>query len=1611
MILQSIRVLLIEDNPVEQRLIQESLAEIDHGSILLTSADRLGSGIELLRQNSFDILLLDLNLPDSMGLETVCAALEHAADLPIVAMSALGDRETAVQAVALGAQDYLVKGEFDPPLLERTLRYAIERQRLRAVLDNQEAKMRQIIARHADGMVVVDGNGRIRFANPAAAGMLGKRLGELNGSPFPVAPLPDDETEVKAEVAPGVFLSLAIHPSLIEWEGQSARLITFRNSDEHKWREMQERYAFIVDTSEDWMSLVNRDYTYAAVNRAHCTALYRAQEEILGKKVGEIWGEEIFQRNIQPYLDRCFAGEAVGYLAWLELPDSRKRYFDIGCYPYQDSTGEVVQVAVVSRDITDREQILSALMDSEERFRRLSQATFEGLLITRDGVILDGNEQFAEMVGCSITELMGRSALDFVAPAFRWLVHLKIRTNFEGIYEFPVLRSDGSTFPAEVNARMMPYRGEIVRVTSVRDIRDRKKAEARIRRAEQALKTLSAMNQAITRATNEQDLLEEACRIAVVVGGYRLAWVGYRLDDEERRIQPVGWAGHSDGYMETLHVTWGDDVWGQGPTGQSVRSGQPVVVQEIADDPRMQPWREAALSRGYYSSVSLPLIIDDRVIGALALYTDEANVLDQQEIELLEEIAVDLAFGIKYLRVRAARRKGQEELRQSEVKFHHLFTYANDPILIVDPETHCLIDVNENAVLLLGYERSELLGMDIRQIDSPGSSADFARLNRQMEKKGSIVFEHWYRRKDGHDIPVEVSSRAIDYGQGTVHLSFVRDISERKEAEAASVRAAARTEALLRTANRLNSRLELNAVLSAVCEETANALGVSAASINLYDRPSKTLRYAASFGIPPTYGVHFQPVPLEIFTERNKNTDALLIQSADIHNHPALVNSRLFTAMGIRTLLEMVLMRDEELLGGLQIFGIGVEHSFSADDIAFLEGLCAQAAQAISNSRLLEESRRQVIYQEALNQIINTAAGAASPQELFTGILQQVVELFSMEIAAIGIDKHWVSLGLPREAEEELLIVLERFEMEFTQPQRFIDTLTVDVTHPLYPLTSAMARHGIRSFIAVPIFTTDHRPGLLGLASPAPHFWSEADTLLIEAVGRQVGTTMDRLDLYTRNLAQATQIRRIVEIVPEGLVVLDAKQRIQMANRAAQAFLQDLTGHEIRLHTVLSRLGERSIAEMLTSMEQPVVWHEIEVSTSKRTYEAAIQPLQNEESPGWVMMLRDVTEMRERQRSQQLQERLAAVGELAAGIAHDFNNIMGAIVLFAQMLAQNPNLTSRQREGVEMIRAQAHHATSLIHQILDFSRRSVMERGPLDLLPFTKEILRLLERTLPETISLRLEHEQNRFIVNGDPTRLQQVLLNLAVNARDAMPDGGELTLRFDVVRINEQERPPLPDMKPGEWVSIVITDTGTGIEPELLPHLFEPFFTTKEAGKGTGLGLAQVYGIIAQHDGFIRVDSQVGAGTTFSIYLPLLEPTAPGAADDKPTVMSLGGAETILLVEDNAATAQAVLISLESLGYRVLLAADGVEALSVYQGNPAGIDLVLSDMVMPRMGGLDLYKRLSDLNPRLKMIIMTGYPLADDDKTLLEKRLVEWILKPFEIEALNAKLRQLFQA
>jgi two-component system cell cycle sensor histidine kinase/response regulator CckA len=382
-------------------------------------------------------------------------------------------------------------------------------------------------------------------------------------------------------------------------------------------------------------------------------------------------------------------------------------------------------------------------------------------------------------------------------------------------------------------------------------------------------------------------------------------------------------------------------------------------------------------------------------------------------------------------------------------------------------------------------------------------------------------------------------------------------------------------------------------------------------------------------------------------------------------------------------------------------------------------------------------------------------------------------------------------------------------------------------------------------------------------------------------------------------------------------------------------------------------------------------------------------------------------ELKETQERMMHQERLAAVGQLAAGIAHDFRNLLTTIILYTNMALGRPALPPELTQDLETVIDEAQKAADLVQQILDFSSRAMIERRPLNLASLTDGVLDVLRRTIPENVRLSLEGT-GTYVVKADPKRIEQVLMNLATNARDAMPGSGEL--RFELSRVKGAVEDTLSLGGAGtaerEWVCLAISDTGTGMTEEVQAHLFEPFFTTKGVDKGTGLGLAQVYGIVRQHEGHIGVETELGRGTTFRVYLPAYEGEVEETEAKEPSDPPQGQGETILLVEDNEALREVGRSSLESLDYRVLTAENGHEALAIYEAE-GGADLVVTDVVMPEMGGAELMRALTRSDPNLKAVGITGYAVKDIAEELRAAGFLDVIHKPFGVEDLARVIRR----
>jgi PAS domain S-box-containing protein len=391
-----------------------------------------------------------------------------------------------------------------------------------------------------------------------------------------------------------------------------------------------------------------------------------------------------------------------------------------------------------------------------------------------------------------------------------------------------------------------------------------------------------------------------------------------------------------------------------------------------------------------------------------------------------------------------------------------------------------------------------------------------------------------------------------------------------------------------------------------------------------------------------------------------------------------------------------------------------------------------------------------------------------------------------------------------------------------------------------------------------------------------------------------------------------------------------------------------------------------------------------------------------------VGVVQDITERRHLEERLRQAQKMEAVGQLAGGVAHDFNNILTATLLQLNLLQENPNLDLEAREALRELERGAQRAADLTRQLLLFGRRSAMQFQPLDLNDLLTDLQKMLRRLLGEHILLEFVSESGLPRISADASMIQQVVVNLCVNARDAMPAGGRLSVRTAGVDLDADQVQDRPGARPGLFVCLSVADTGAGMDDATLQHIFEPFFTTKEVGKGTGLGLATVHGIIQQHEGWLEVQSAVDQGTTFRVFLPAYVAPAATASAVVPQPEVVGGHETVLLVEDDAAVRTMIAMFLRRWGYKVLEATTGQEAMSLWQQEGATIDLLYTDVVMPGgLSGTQLTEQLRAQKPNLKVILSSGYSadLAQKDPGLAPN--VVFVPKPCSAADLALTVRR----
>lgn len=667
-------------------------------------------------------------------------------------------------------------------------------------------------------------------------------------------------------------------------------------------------------------------------------------------------------------------------------------------------------------------------------------------------------------------------------------------------------------------------------------------------------------------------------------------------------------------------------------------------------------------------------------------------------------------------------------------------------------------------------------------------------------------------------------------------------------------------------------------------------------------------------------------------------------------------------------------------------------------------------AKAVNDSfgRLLKKTEQcQLLHNLAVS--INENM---STDEVLKVVLDKAAELIKSELVAIALYDHrgrfkkLLTRGVPPELEGRLPEGkgLLRVMQQSRRPLRIEDV----AGHPAFSGTFPAGHPLVRNLLGYPILSDEGSPiGALYFGNK-PGGFTEEDEVMLQAVSADAAIALNKAD----RLIQLKRFREVVDSAFDVIIITDAEGRIVYANPA----FESVTGYDrkeiLGKATSILKSGHHDDAfyrHLWETVAAGSVWKGEFINRKKdgSLYHssAVIFPIHTEEGVSYVSIQRDITQEKKLYEQLLRAQKMEAIGTLAGGIAHDFNNLLAAILGYSEILLSSCKPGDPTYKPTTIIKTAAERGADLAKKILTITRKEKLEARPVNLNEVVRTAEELLKRSMPKNIEIVLNLKEDMPLIKADPTQLQQVVMNLAVNARDAMPEGGRLVIETAIVGSENGAANGLPVAK-GGFVKLSVSDTGVGMDVDTQRKIFDPFFTTKESGKGTGLGLYIVHAVVSNHSGYINLYSEPGKGTRFNIYLPF---TKAMEKEEHEEPADYRGTETILVIDDEEHIRELCRDLLEPMGYTVLLAASGQEGLNIFRMSHDSIDLVMLDMIMPKMGGSEVFQALRTIRPDVKVILCSGYShngFAGID-TLVRSGAAGFVQKPFTRQTILNVIRK----
>jgi len=1009
------------------------------------------------------------------------------------------------------------------------------------------------------------------------------------------------------------------------------------------------------------------------------------------------------------------------------------------------------------------------------------------------------------------------------------------------------------------------------------------------------------------------------------------------------------------------------------PCGVAAHRRELLVISDILADHQWGRHRETAVSHGVRACWAAPILSGRGVLlGILASFYAEVHQPAPAELQVAES-ASQLA------RIAIERQIHQKALRDAEEQYRAMAELAMPAIFRTTPEG-AYLSMNRACARLFGYSSPEEMIESVRDIEAQAYAdpALRAEYRRQMELNGEVRnFEYEIRKKNGTRAWLSESSRAVRSPDGSIALfeGSAEDITERKRAET-------ERHAIAEIIAGVSSTSNLDELLRLIHQSLRKVLYAENCFIALHDRETSLFHF-------PFFADQFdQPPPPQRLgrtcTEYVFRSGRPLSISQKEFDELARLGEVELVGTASPSWLGVPLRTPTETIGVLVVQHYTDENAYSERDLEFLGSVGGQIALAIQRKQAddaLRESERR------FRALIENSTDAVI-------LFDESGTLTYTSPAATRI------LEFPNEE------MLGRPALDFVHPEdlpqasALLEESGRKPGQPLYGRARVRTRSGewkllegvVTNFLADPAiraFVVNYRDITEQKRS------HEA----LQAAEGKFRTLVEQLPAITY-IAEpgpegaweyvSPQIETLLGFSPEEWISLaltwwtrvhpDDRERVAEAEREFER-----TGKPLLLeYRMIARDGR-------------VLWFRDE----------AVMRRQGNSKGMMQGVLYDITDQKRLEDQLRQAQKMEAVGRLAGGVAHDFNNLLMVIQGHTSLLGERLPEGSAERRSVEQIHKSSERAAALTRQLLAFSRMQVMQPRVMDLNSTVADMGKMLRRVIGEHIELILRYDTNLGRVKADPGQIEQVLLNLVVNARDAMPNGGKLVVETCNLALDDAGAHRLSPLRAGSYVVLSVTDTGIGMKSEIQSHIFEPFFTTKEQGKGTGLGLATVYGIVQQSGGHITVYSQPGQGATFRLYFPRVEEPADQGSGVRPRPAIPKGSETVLLVEDEKEVRELARAALRRGGYSVLESEDGELAMRLAEEYSGTIHLLVTDVVMPHMGGPELAAVLQRARPGIKVLYMSGYSEFISSAQGGLGPFTYFLQKPFSLESLGRKVRE----